>query len=185
MTKYCCLSYHLDQSQSEILPNESKQSNTPEQTAIACLNQPTKNCTNFQLTKVNLNMDARTIDILELVDPSTETRNLIARCRDIVKPVVYRQSDGKWKKYHEPTILRNETRIIEEQSQTAIRKIDNKQAGQPQGFESQERRNEQWTFDFFREMDRPQRQQLQREDEPGPSARQIQHAPIEEGKIGS
>ena len=77
-TKYGCLSNHLDQSQSEILRNEPKQSNTREQTAIACLNQPTKSCTNSQFTKVNLNKDARTIDKLELVDPSAVTRNLIA-----------------------------------------------------------------------------------------------------------
>ena len=35
-------------------------------------------------------MDARTIDNLELTDPSAETKNLIARWRDIVEPGVYR-----------------------------------------------------------------------------------------------
>ena len=45
-------------------------------------------------------MDARTIDNLEQADKSAETRYLIARWRDIVKLGVYRQSSGRWKKYH-------------------------------------------------------------------------------------
>ena len=79
MTKYGCFSNHLDQSQSEIFCNEPKHFNTREQTAIACLNQSTKSCTNSQLTTGKLNMDARTIDKLELGHPYAETRNLIAR----------------------------------------------------------------------------------------------------------
>ena len=59
-------------------------------------------------------MDARTIDSLELADLSAETRNLIARWRDIVKPGVYRQSNGRWKENHEPRFLGKERRIIEE-----------------------------------------------------------------------
>ena len=86
-------------------------------------------------------MDARTIDNLELADPSAETRNLIARWRDIVKRGVIRQSGGRWKKHHEPRFLRHERRIIEEQLQIAIRNIDSRQADQPQGFQPQERRN--------------------------------------------
>ena len=43
-------------------------------------------------------MDVRTFDNLELAVPCEETRNRIARLRDIVKPGVYRQSGGRWKK---------------------------------------------------------------------------------------
>ena len=112
-----------------------------------------------------------------------ETRNLIARWRDIVKPGVYRQSGGRWKKLHEPRFLRNERRIIEERLQRVIRNIESRQPTQPQGFQPQERRNEQWTVDPFWEVDRPQRQQLQQE-EPGASSRQA-HTPMEEGEIDS
>ena len=107
MTEYGCLENQLDQSRSKILRNETKQSNTYEQTVIACLIQPAKCCTSSHHTKVNLNMDARAIDNLELADPSAEIRNLIARWRDIAKPGVNRQSGGRWKKYHEPRFLRN------------------------------------------------------------------------------
>ena len=112
-----------------------------------------------------------------------ETRNLIARWRDIVKPGVYRQSGGRWKKLDEPRFLRNERRIIEERLQRVIRNIESRQPTQPQGFQPQERRNEQWTVDPFWEVDRPQRQQLQQE-EPGASSRQA-HTPMEEGEIDS
>ena len=88
-------------------------------------------------------MDARTIDNFELADPSTkESRNLIARWQDIVKPGVYRQSGIRWEKYHEPRFLRNERRIIEEQLQISIKNIENRQTDQPQGFQQQARRNE-------------------------------------------
>ena len=100
-------------------------------------------------------MDARTIDNLEIADQSSETRHLIARWRDIVKPGIYRQSGGRWKKYHEPKFLQNESKINEERLQLAIQNLPR----QPQGFQPQERRNEQWTVDPFWEVDRLQRQQ--------------------------
>ena len=59
-------------------------------------------------------MDAKTIDNLERIDSSQETINLIERWRNIVKPGIYRLSNGKWKKYHEPKFLRGERKIIEE-----------------------------------------------------------------------
>ena len=43
-------------------------------------------------------MEAQTINNLELADSFAKTRNLIDRWQDIVKPVVYRQSGGLWKK---------------------------------------------------------------------------------------
>ena len=86
MTKDCCLSNNVDQSKSETLHNKQKQCNTREQNAIACLNRPTISCVNSLTTKSKLIMDANTINKLELPDPSAETRNLIVRWRDIVKP---------------------------------------------------------------------------------------------------
>ena len=91
-----------------------------EQTAIACLNRPPESCINLIANSNNLTMDARTIDNLEAADPSAETRQLIARWRDIVKPGIHRQSGGRWKKYHEPKFFRNERKIMEERLQLAI-----------------------------------------------------------------
>ena len=130
-------------------------------------------------------MDARAIDNLDIADPCAETRNMLPRWRDIVKLGIYRQSGGRWKGYHEPRLLRNEKRTIEEQLQLAIQNIENGQVKQPQGFQPQERRNEQWTVDPFWEVHRQQRQQPQQEDESGPSSKQSQYTPMEEGEIGS
>ena len=58
-------------------------------------------------------------------------------------------SGDRWKKYHEPRFLRSERKIIEEQLQIAIRNLQNKNPNQPEGFQPQERRNEQWTVDPF------------------------------------
>ena len=69
-------------------------------------------------------MDTKTINNLEIADASAETRNLIARWRDIVKPGIYCQTGGRWKKDHEPKTLRNERRILEEQLQQAIQKLE-------------------------------------------------------------
>ena len=171
---------HLDQSQSETLHNKPKQSNTREQIANARINRLTKSYTNSLPTKANLNMDAHTINNLELADSSEETIHLIGRWRDIVDSGVYRQSGGRWKKYHEPRFLRNETRIIEAQLQIATRNVENRQREQPI-----ERRNEQWTMDPFWEVDHPQRQPPQLDNEPGPSSRQIQHTLMGEGEIDS
>ena len=120
VAKYGCLSNHFNQSHDATRISESKHSKTREQTAIACLNRPPESCINLIANSNNLTMDARTIDNLEAADPSAETRQLIARWRDIVKPGIYRQSGGHWKKYHEPKFLRNERKIIEERLQLAI-----------------------------------------------------------------
>ena len=56
---------------------------------------------------------------------------------------------------------------------------------QPQAFQPQARRNEQWTVDPFWEVDRSQRQPPRPEVDPGLSSRQPQHTPTEEGEIGS
>ena len=92
-------------------------------------------------------MDATTVNNLEIADPSAETRNLIARWRDIVKPGIYRQYGGYWKKYHKPKFLRNEIRIVEEELQQAIRNLIGENQQLEEGFHRQTRRQEQWTVD--------------------------------------
>ena len=185
MNKIGCLSNQIDQSQHENLRNKPKQSKTRDQTAIACLNRPTNSCAYLASDNSNSIMDAHTIDNLERTDPSAETRNLIARWRDIVKPGVYRMSGGRWKKDHEPRVLRNERKTIEEQLQIAIRNLQNKNPNQPEGFEPQERRNEQWTVDPFWETDRPQCPQTSTTNDNTPPPGQQQFTPMEEGEIGS
>ena len=118
-------------------------------------------------------IDARTTDNLEIADPSAETRNLIARWRNIVKPGISRQPGSRCKKYHEQKFIRNERRIIEEQLQQAIRNIEGDQRNQPHGFLPPERQNEHWTVDRFWGVDRPQ--QLPQEDPSGPSTRNEQN----------
>ena len=122
-------------------------------------------------------MDDRTIDNLEIADLSAENRQLIVRWRDIVKPGIYRQSGGRWKKYNEPKFLRNERKIIEEQLQLDIENFPRQQ--QPQ-----ERRNEKWTVDPFWEVERPQRQQTPL-NQPGTSSQNNNYTPMEEGEVGS
>ena len=185
MNKFGCLSNQIDQLKREKLRDKPKQSKTREQTAIACLNQPTNSCAYFALDNSKSIMDAHTIDNLERTDPSAETRNLIARWRDIVQPGVYRMSGGRWKKYHEPRFLRNERKTIEEQLQIAIRILQNKNPNQPEGFQPQERRNEQWTVDPFWETDRQQRPQTSTSTDNTPPPGQQLWTPMEEGEIGS
>ena len=95
VAKYGCLSNQFNQSHDASRISESKHSKTREQTAIACLNRPPEGCINLIANSNNLTMDARTIDNLEAADPSAETRQLIARWGDIVKPGIYRQSGGR------------------------------------------------------------------------------------------
>ena len=158
MNKFGCLSNQIDQSQRKNLRNKPKQFKTRDQT---------------------------TIDNLERTDPSAETRNLIARWRDIVEPGVYRMSSCRWKKYHEPRFLRIQRKIIEEQLQIAIRNSQNNPLNQPEGFQPQERRNEQWIMDRFWETDCPLRPQTSTENDNTPPPEQQQWTPMEEGEIGS
>ena len=190
MTKYGCLSNHFNQSKhgtqketTRKANNTPKHSKTREQTAIDCL-KSSQVSSSFQTTsKVKIIMDAETIDNLERADNSAGTRYLIARWRDIVKPGVYRQSGGRWKKYHEPKFLRNERRVIEEQLQQAIRNVENQNQQEPAGgFQPETRRQEQWTVDPFWDVDRPQAP-ANAEDRPGSS--QQQPIPMEEGEIDS
>ena len=190
VTKYGCLSNHFNQSKhgtqqetTRKANNTPKHSKTREQIAIDCLKSSQVSSSFQTASKVKIIMDARTIDNLERADKSAETRYLIARWRDIVKPGVYRQSGGRWKKYHEPKFLRNERRVIEEQLQQPIRNVENQSQQEPAGgFQSETRRQEQWTVDPFWDVDRPQTP-ANTEDRPGPS--QQQPIPMEEGEIDS
>ena len=100
-------------------------------------------------------MDAKTIDNLEAIDSSQETTDLIQRWRDIVKPGNYRMTGGKWKKYHEPKLFRNERKVFEERLQHIINgreQGDLCQRNGPQqkgGYQPQTRRAEQWTVGPF------------------------------------
>ena len=140
VTKYGCLSNHFNQSKhgtqketTRKANNTPKHSKTREQTAIDCLKSSQVSSSFQTASKAKIIMDARTIDNLERADNSAETRYLIARWRDIVKPGVYRQPGGRWKKYHEPKILRNERRVIEKQLQQAIRNVENQSQQEPAG----------------------------------------------------
>ena len=70
-----------------------------------------------------------------------------------MKPCVYRSTVRKWKKYHEPKLLRNERKVIDERLQQIIRgreQGDLRQRIGPQhngGFQPQTRRSEHWTVD--------------------------------------
>ena len=96
-------------------------------------------------------------------------------------------------KYHEPKILRNERKIIEERLQQIIntreqgdlrQRIGSQHSG---GFQPKSGRSEQWTVDPFWEMDRPT--PVNHADRPGPSttlpSQQELFAPMpmEEGEI--
>ena len=69
-------------------------------------------------------MDARNIDSLEKIASSQETTDLIEKWRNIMKPGVYRLSNGKWKKYHESKFLRGERKTIGERLSEIICRLE-------------------------------------------------------------
>ena len=95
---------------------------------------------------------------------------------------------GRWKRYHEPKVLRNEIKVIEERLQQLINNWthgDLRQSIGPQnkgGFQPQTGHSEQWTVNPLWEMDRPTPVQQSQFNTLGPSS-----APIflEEGEIDS
>ena len=109
---------------------ERKQTNsrpterTREQNAINSIDRIKTSSTNRQNETDFKTMDVKTIDSLERIDNSQETIDLIERWRNIVKPGIYRLSNGKWKKYHEPKFLRGERRDIEEKLSEIIRRLE-------------------------------------------------------------
>ena len=131
VSKVGCLSNHLVQSQSHSETPKGTKSNKQqstenerEQNAINSIDRITTSSTNRQNQTDIKVMNAKTIDNLEKINNSQETINLIERWRTIVKPGIYRLSNGKWKKYHEPKFLLGERREIEERLSEIIRKIE-------------------------------------------------------------
>ena len=125
VSKFGCLSNHFNQSHpTSGAANLTKANkyrlldNTRKQNAIHSLNRISHSDVNL------LTMDAKTIDNLERNDSSQETANPTERWRKIVKPGIYRLSNGKWKKYHEPKVLRNERRVIEEKLMEIIIRLE-------------------------------------------------------------
>ena len=124
VSKFGCLN-HFNKSQSMngianlTKANKHRSSdNTREQNAIHSLIRTPNSDVNI------LTMDAKIIDNLERIDSSQETANLIERWRNIVKPGIYRLSNGKWKKYHEPKFLRGERKIVEEKLAEIIKRLE-------------------------------------------------------------
>ena len=125
VSTFGCPSNHFNQSQStngtanSTKANKYRSSdNTREQNAIHSL-------TRTPNSDVNLpTMDAKLIDNFERIDSSQKTANLIERWRNIVKPGIYRLSNGKWKKYHELKFLRGERKIIEEKLAEIIKRLE-------------------------------------------------------------
>ena len=202
ISKYGCLSNHVDQSQNGMDESEHKTNNKPrssdarEQTAIDCHKLTADTCIIQNLNNSQSKMDARTIDHLETIDSSQETTDLIRRWREILKPGICRMTGGKWKKYHEPKFLRSERKVIEERLQQIIdgrQQPDLRQRIGPQqrgGFQPQTRRAEQWTMGPFWDLDRPTPAQPSQQKQPGTSSsstRQERNTPIpmEEGEIDS
>ena len=167
ISKYSCLSNHVDQLQNGMDEGEHKTNDKPrssdarEQTAIDCLKLTADTRIIQNLNNSQPKMDARRIDHLETIDSSQETTDLVRRWREIVKPGIYRMTGGKGKKYHEPKFLRSERKVIEERLQQIIdgrQQPDLRQRIGPQqrgGFQPQTRRTEQWTVDPFWDLDRP------------------------------
>ena len=59
-------------------------------------------------------MRAKTIENIETKYNSLEITELTTRWKEIVKPGIYRVTGGRWKRYHDLKILRNERKVIEE-----------------------------------------------------------------------
>ena len=102
VSKVGCLSNHSVQSQSRSETPKGTESNkqqstehTREQNAINSIDRITTSSTNRQNQTDIKAMNAKTIDNLEKIDNSQETIDLIERWRIIVKPGIYRLSNGK------------------------------------------------------------------------------------------
>ena len=130
-SKFGCLSNHFNQSQSKNKRTKLSKANkyrstdnTREQNAISSRDRTTKSDVEFKSKSNLITMDAKTIDSLEKINSSKRTTDLIERWRNIVKPGVYRLSNGKLKKYLEQKFLRGEKRTIEETLSEIIRRQD-------------------------------------------------------------
>ena len=115
-----------------------KTNDARQQTAIDCLYSDIhtrSNSNNLNNVKHNtITMDAKTIDNIEATYKSAEVTELTTRWREIVKPGIYRMTGGRWKHYHEPKFLRNESKVIEERLQqltnnTGTKKTSERESG--------------------------------------------------------
>ena len=104
VSKVGCLSNHFVQSQARSETSKRTETNkqpstehTREQNTINSIERIESSSINRRNHIDSKTMDARTIDDLERIDNSQETKDLIERWRNIVKPGIYRLSNGKWK----------------------------------------------------------------------------------------
>ena len=133
-SKFGCLSNRFNQSRSENKPTNLTKTNryrstdnAPEQNAIISLDRLDRTSNSDVEFKSTINLItkvAKTIDSFEKIESSQETTDLTERWQNIVKPGVYRLSNGKWNKYHEPKLLRGERRTIEERLSEIIRRLE-------------------------------------------------------------
>ena len=110
ISKYGCLSNHMNQSESGTEKSERKTNNKPRtndarhQTAIDCLysdvhtHSNSNNLNNIKLTTIT--MDAKMIENIEANTKSDEIPKLTTRWKEIVKPGIYRMIGRRWKRYH-------------------------------------------------------------------------------------
>ena len=131
VSKVGCLSNHFVQSQARSETSKGTKTNnqpsterTREQNAFNSIDRIKTSSTNRQNQTNFKTKDAKTIDNLEQIDNSQETIDLIERWQNLVKPGIFRLSNGKWKKYHEPNFLRGERRDIEERLSEIIRRLE-------------------------------------------------------------
>ena len=104
VSKVGCFSNHFIQSHPRSETSKGTKTNkqpsterTREQNANNSIDRIETSSTNCQNQTDFETMGAKTIDNLERIDNSQETVDLIERWRIIVKPGIYRLSNGKWK----------------------------------------------------------------------------------------
>ena len=131
VSKFDCLGNHFNQSHSENEPKNLTEANkyrstdnTRERNAIISFDRTTNSDVKFTTTINSITIDPKTIDNFEKICSSQETTDLIGRWRNIVKPGVYQLPNGNWKKYHEPKVLRDEGRTMEERLSELIRRLE-------------------------------------------------------------
>ena len=122
-----------------------------------------------------------------------ETIDLIERWRNIVKPGIYRLSNGKWKNYHEPKFLRGERREIEERISEIIRRIESQAREIRNRPHQQQLQSDEYTADWQFTAPAPQNfrgrfVQRTQNNQPGTSYSQPatqENIPMQEGEISS
>ena len=196
VSKVGCLSNHFVQSRAHSETSKGTKTNKQlsterarEQNAINSIDRIKTSSTNCQNQTDFKTMDAKTIDNLERIDNSQETIDLIERWRIIVKPGIYRLSNGKWKKYHAPKFLRGERRDIEEKLSEIIRRLESP----AREIRNRPHQSDEYTANWQFAVPAPQNFQggfIQRtnNEQPGTSKSKLatqEDIPMEEGEISS